>query len=122
MKLRTTGLALIAIVGSIVCVQGASAAQASLDPTQKRVSYSDLNLQTPQGATILYRRIRSAAKELCGSGSVRDLARKSAAAACADRATADAVASVDSPTLTSVYVAHGGTASLAPKIASAYNK
>jgi UrcA family protein len=88
----------------------AAGAQAA-DVPQVHVKYADLNLNTAAGATVLYRRIRGAADQVCGVSSDRDLARVTQAKACAAHAVADAVAAVNAPILTSIYqVKIGGTA------------
>jgi UrcA family protein len=72
---------------------------------QKTVKYADLNLSTSQGAAALYNRIRAAADEVCSPLNVDKLASKSRVAACVHKAIADAVTTVDQPTLTAVYTA-----------------
>jgi UrcA family protein len=57
----------------------ASAQAAAFEPATVRVVYADLNLETRAGRLALERRVRAAARRVCGSVNVRDL-----------RATADA--------------------------------
>jgi UrcA family protein len=67
------------------------------------VSYSDLAIETEQGATTLLRRIESAAKRICapldyGSGESRANVK-----ACREKATAAAVRKVNHPMLLAAY-------------------
>jgi UrcA family protein len=66
----------------------------------KEVRFADLNLNHPAGAEHLYRRIRLAARQLCGDPNHLVTARLDEARRCADDATARAVARVNSPMLT----------------------
>ncbi len=79
------------------------------DVAQVHVKYADLNISSPAGAAVLYRRIRVAADQVCGEYGGRGLARIARAQACADKAIADAVASVGNDTLNSVYAAKTGS-------------
>jgi UrcA family protein len=71
------------------------------------VHYSDLNLNDQAGAVALYRRLRTAAADVCSVpdvdryGSVPDYYR------CFDDAMGDAVASVGQPVLTTYAQTHG---------------
>jgi UrcA family protein len=71
------------------------------------VRYSDLDLKNQEAAVTLYRRLRSAAADVCGDpevdryGAVPDYRR------CFDDAMGDAVASVDQPVLTTYAQARG---------------
>jgi len=80
---------------------GANAA----DAPQVHVSYADLNISTPAGATVLYQRIRVAAAQVCGATDQRELARSAHSKPCSDKAIADAVAAVGNDALTDVYQA-----------------
>lgn len=67
------------------------------------MNFQDLNLNTPAGAQVLYRRIRTAADQVCAVPGIRDLTSLGATKTCADHAIADAVAQVNNPQLTGVY-------------------
>jgi UrcA family protein len=67
------------------------------------VRYSDLDINTRAGATVLYARIRIAAQLVCGDADSRQLAVSAAVKACVNRAIYTSVRSVNSPKLTSVY-------------------
>jgi UrcA family protein len=75
----------------------------------KTVDYSDLNLGGSEGAAVLYSRLMSAAEEVCGSADHRDLAGLAAVKPCVDQAMTQAVSSINSPMLTSLYVTKTGT-------------
>jgi UrcA family protein len=70
---------------------------------QVTVTYRDLAVTTPQGATVLYKRIRFAADEVCSHLDHGDLSSKEHKNACMDKAIADAVMGVGEPQLFSVY-------------------
>jgi UrcA family protein len=78
-------------------------------PTQ-RVSFKDLNLNSPEGAAVLYRRIKGAANKVCGRWENVDLSRIHAVQTCIDGAVSRGVAQVDRPMLTSLYNVEVGKA------------
>ena len=61
----------------------AAEADAGLKGTTKKVSYSDLNLDKEEGATMLYKRLQIAARQVCSvrtltlKGSLHEAAEKS---------------------------------------------
>jgi UrcA family protein len=69
------------------------------------VTYKDLNLNSNEGTKALYRRIRGAADKVCGEVDARDLQGTRVKKACIDHAISQAVAAVNSPMLTRVYLA-----------------
>lgn len=71
------------------------------------VRYNDVNLTTFAGATTLYQRIQGAARLVCG-GSGRSLFEQHAVRECYWNAVAQAVATVNNPTLTAVHQAREG--------------
>ena len=90
---------LTAVVGLL-----AGAASAAEPPEQLpaiHVNFADLNLDHPAGATALYVRIRRAARAVCGSPDLRDLAAVQRADKCINEAIARAVAQVNAPLVTS---------------------
>jgi UrcA family protein len=91
-----------------VCSLGVQAARADDSPPQVKVSYADLNLSSTQGAEALYRRIKSAAGEVCYPREERNLALMANRRACIQKAISDAVTHVGSPTLTAVYNTNEG--------------
>jgi UrcA family protein len=76
---------------------------------QKTVGYADLDLATTKGTAVLYSRLRSAAYEVCGSADSRDLERVTASKSCIAQAMTNAISAVNSPLLTSRYLASTGT-------------
>jgi UrcA family protein len=74
---------------------------AAHDTSQLTVRYNDLNLATPQGASVLYARIRGAARFVCGEEGV-SLDEKRQWQACEHAAITQAVSSVHSPLLTTL--------------------
>ena len=66
------------------------------------MSYRDLDLSTPHGAKVLYRRIRAAAREVCGYGGA-NLLEQSLWKDCYHHAIADAVGKVNNPGVTAVH-------------------
>ena len=67
------------------------------------VKFADLNTATPEGARILYRRIQSAARKVCGSSSPWDPGSYWASKICYDATVNDAVLQVNRPTLTALH-------------------
>jgi UrcA family protein len=86
------------------------------DPPTAIVKYYDLNIATPQGATVLYGRIRRAAEIVCGAPDGRDLVFWARTAACMHHAIADAVSKVGEPALFTVYNANNSTPLPAPLV------
>ncbi|HKZ73327.1 MAG TPA: UrcA family protein [Steroidobacteraceae bacterium] len=73
------------------------------EPRSVTVGFADLNLNSPEGAQALYRRISSAARTVCGLNSNPLPAVRIAARQCYQEAIAGAVAKVDSQTLTALH-------------------
>jgi UrcA family protein len=79
---------------------------ASAEPKAKSqaVSYADLDLSKPAGAQTLYKRIKAAARNVCGPVDQYTFQTPSKTfRACFDKAVADAVAQVDRPSLTALH-------------------
>jgi UrcA family protein len=95
----------------------AHADEAANDVPARTVHYSDLDINTPAGAAVLYARIRNAAQQVCGDVDSRQLAVAVAAKACVNRAVYSSVRSVNSPKLTSVYNSHVGATQQQIKLA-----
>lgn len=89
---------------SVAALSGAAvAADRSDDVPTVTVSYADLNLDLTEGAATLYRRIRAGAGDVCKSLESREPARQMQWQRCIHKATAEAVAKVDKPVLTTYY-------------------
>lgn len=69
------------------------------------VAATDLDLNRPAGARILYRRLSNAARYACGSSVRVGLEAPTDFQACYQKALSDAVRSVNRPQLTLVYLA-----------------
>lgn len=79
-------------------------AHAALQPARSVVvSYADLDLSRSNGATVLYRRIRSAAETVCATLNDRNLGVHAHFEACVQSAIGAAVAEVNRSTLTAYY-------------------
>jgi UrcA family protein len=71
-----------------------------LTPPTKTVKFNDLNITTAAGAKVLYRRIQTAAVEVCPAQFSYSLRMEQAQRACVDHAIDNAVKKVNSPALT----------------------
>jgi UrcA family protein len=72
---------------------------------QAIVKYADLDIESDAGALALYRRIASAAHEVCPDNGTRDLRRWQAARECRDQAMARAISQVGSVRLAAIRAA-----------------
>jgi UrcA family protein len=90
---------------AVACAASADTTQASKpgQPLTKMVSYADLNLDTEQGASTLYHRLRFAAKEVCFPYESIELTRRIVWQTCIDRAVTLAVEQVNRPMVTAVH-------------------
>jgi UrcA family protein len=91
------------IIGVSATAHAASNADAA---PSVRVTYSDLNVATEQGAQALYGRIVAAARQVCPDSDIRNLAGLAAQRSCEAKAVAHAVQQVHSPKLAATYMAH----------------
>jgi UrcA family protein len=95
------------VAASFLAFGGASigGAQAA-EPAQSYttiVSYGDLNLDSEQGAKVLYGRIRGAAGSVCSSLEGRGLTEKKIWQGCFDNAVANAVGQVNKARVTALH-------------------
>lgn len=99
-------VALLAVlgVGAPAIVLAASPSQ--FDTNSITVSYADLNIESAEGARVLYTRLKRASREACDvhtltvAGSVRRVAQ---AQACYREALSEAVEEIDSDALTKIH-------------------
>jgi UrcA family protein len=107
---RLRGILATAAFGALIS-SWASLASASdaTDSPQATVKYADLNVSSSQGAATLYDRIRVAAHKVCQPVDSRNLALMPRTEACVRKAIADAVKTVNQPSLFAVYNAKNGT-------------
>jgi UrcA family protein len=75
---------------------------ADQQPLSKVVAYADLNIDSEQGAQVLYTRLRGAAKDVCFPLESRDLL-KNRWQRCFDSALASAVAHVNTVRVTALH-------------------
>ncbi len=89
---------------ALICA-GPSLASNRDETHQVVVHFGDLNLSNPQGAETLYRRIATAAVEVCDAFPMdsRALGSRTAIDACVKKALSDAVTKVGRPELFAVY-------------------
>jgi UrcA family protein len=100
---------LLAIVGAIGWTAGARAGDAAYDVPKQVVKYADLNLNSLEGASILYRRIEQAAERVCGGPlDMRELSAAVRLSSCKVHSIERAVDAVNSTVLTSVHLAKTG--------------
>jgi UrcA family protein len=98
------------VKAAICCAFGAAALGALCTTAQatepelasKTVRFADLNLETPDGAKVLYHRIRAAAREVCEQSVSRDPIMTEAVHGCIDKAIDNAVKKVNAPYLTAL--------------------
>ena len=100
------------IVGTVIAMAGtfglSMSAQAG-DVAASRypdvvVNYGDLNIDSPQGAKVLYARLSHAAERACGGEPTpRDLTASMRYSACFDRAMDRAVQKIDKPQLQALH-------------------
>jgi UrcA family protein len=109
------------VASAAIAWGGGNAAQAAEPDNSvphKVVSFHDLNLNSPEGAAVLYRRINAAAYEVCGSPDRYDLSELKLHR-CVKDAVSRAIAQVNSPMLTSLYQAKTGKAGAKVTLAQA---
>jgi UrcA family protein len=114
------------IATSLFCVLSSGlaalpAAADSFEPLKETVKFGDLDVSHPQGAAVLYARIRAAAKNVCSPYDGSGFPAKMRLDACVNKAIADAVATVDKPALSAVYSAKMGK-TMPARVASLRNR
>jgi UrcA family protein len=97
------------LFGAVAAVAALPATAGSSDaPPQLTVKFSDLNISSPQGAAVLFARIKTAAKAVCPRNDDRDLGAKIQMDACVDHAISVAVTQVNAPALSALYTKSTG--------------
>ena len=98
-------------LAAAACLAGTAQAQSLRwrDAHTVSVRYADLNLATVEGATTLYRRIRGAARSVCGREG-RSIEDQRMWEACFHTTVSDAVATVHSPLLSTLDSGTAGNA------------
>jgi UrcA family protein len=108
---------------AIYCVLATAALSALATPAQatdesppsKTVKFADLDIQTPDGAKVLYHRIRVAASEVCSASTGGDPVMRPAVHQCIETAIDNAVKKVNAPYLTALRFGGNGNVQLASK-------
>jgi len=96
--LTRAGIAALALSACLV------AYNASAQPNAQTVSFADLDLSKPAGAQTLYKRIKAAARHVCGPvDNYTFVTPANAFRQCYAKAIADAVAQIDRPSLTALH-------------------
>ena len=87
-----------------------AASDASRDSTTRSMSvnYADLNLSQPAAIDDLYARLQRAARAVCSPREIRDLGMRSNREQCYESAMGHAVANIDNPGLSELYLAQTG--------------
>jgi UrcA family protein len=85
-----------------LCALTATAGADTQTPLTKTVKFDDLNIATPAGAKVLYRRIQAAAVEVCPPQMFYTLQMEQIQRACVNQAIDNAVKSVNSTALTAL--------------------
>jgi UrcA family protein len=83
-------------------------------PTSRKVQLSDMDLSTPERVAELYRRIRNAARSVCGYADSRFREEQAAWDDCVQGAIAHAVAQVGSASLTDYSLARANHSRATP--------
>ena len=99
--------AICVLFGSAAVGTPWTSAQASeQDPPTKTVKFADLDIQTVEGAKVLYHRIQLAAQKVCASLG-EDPGMREAMPHCVNTAIDHAVRKVDAPYLTALRFGNG---------------
>jgi UrcA family protein len=99
-KLHT---AIYYLLGTVALGASATLAQAEdQTPPSKTVKFADLDIQTLEGAKVLYHRIRIAARQVCDVSVGSDPILTGAEHTCVDKAIDTAVKKVNAPYLTAL--------------------
>jgi UrcA family protein len=96
---RCVGLALIG--GAVLCSRVLAGEPSDLPSIT--VKFADLNLQTPAGVEALYKRIHSAATQVCDSGGDRNLSILTYDRKCAAATETQAIEKVHNAALSAFY-------------------
>ena len=99
----------LASAGGSMLVDAAQASDASDTTPHKVVSFKDLNLNSPEGVAVLYKRIKSAAYDVCESPDRYDLSQFKTQI-CVRDAMSRAIVQVNNPMLTSLHESKTGKA------------
>jgi UrcA family protein len=101
----TAGAAAIAVTFLMLLTVEVRAAETTGNPPHISVTYQDTAFATQAGTANVYRKLKSAARKVCGlgAGDKLTLDQRTRAEACVDAALTDAVQRINRPMLTSVH-------------------
>ena len=101
----TAGAAALGATFLMLLTVDVRAAEAVANPPRISVSYQDTAFATPEGTANVYRKLKQAARKVCGltPGNGMKLAERTKAVECFEGALADAVQRINRPMLTSVH-------------------
>jgi UrcA family protein len=103
----SAGAAAIALTFLTLLTVDARADEPKGNPPSISVSYSDVAFGNTAGAADVYRKLKLAARRVCGvNNGTKTLELQLAARDCYEEALADAVRKIDRPTLTAVHTSH----------------
>ena len=103
----SAGAAAVALTFLTLLTVDARATEPAGNPLSLTVSYSDVAFGNTAGAADVYRKLKVAARKVCGLDSYsKDLDLMVAARECYDDALADAVRKIDRPTLTALHTSN----------------
>jgi UrcA family protein len=94
--------------GVFSCALGAAAANAATadaDAPSRVIHYGGTSLATDSGVRELYRRIETAARQVCPEDSIRDLQTHAKVEACRDQAVTQAIQRINNSRLAALHAA-----------------
>jgi UrcA family protein len=97
---------IVSIIATTLVVFAAASSALAAEPSDrltKKVTYGDLNLESPEGAKALYARLRFAAREVCSPLEGRELSHGSAWKVCVNDAMESAVAKINKPLVSALH-------------------
>ena len=102
----SAGAAALAVTFLTLLTVDTRAAETQGNPPSITVSYSDVAFGNTAGAADVYRKLKAAARKVCGDyAGTRTLEMQIAARDCVDASLADAVRKIDRPTLSALHAA-----------------
>jgi UrcA family protein len=106
----SAGAAAIAVTLLMLITVDSRASQPDPVPPSITISYSDAAVLSQSGAAKIYRKLKNAARKVCGIGPGRQgVAEYAAKMECYEGALAEAVRRIDRPLLTAVHEASSRT-------------
>ena len=105
----SAGAAALGVTFLMLLTVDVRAAEPEAPPPSVSVHYSDASFGTVEGTAKVYRKLKTAARKVCGvnDGGRLTLDQGIAARECFEKALADAVRRIDRPMLTSVHTRSG---------------